>query len=83
MLFCLPADELPVIHCNMRPPLFGTLSQLARFRGVDVRNRQLRELSPAAFLLAGGKKFALFELSDVAETSDLTNRIPIPPKPIL
>ena len=69
----------------MRRPLFGTLSQLARFRGVDVRNRQLRELSPAAFLLAGGKRFALFELSDgdAAETSNLTNRIPIPPQPIL
>jgi hypothetical protein len=67
----------------MRPPLFGTLTEIARHRGLDTRNRQLRELSPAAFLLAGGKKFALFELSDVAETSDLTNRLPIPPQPIL
>jgi len=81
--FCLPAGELSVIHCDMRRPLFGTRSELARHRGIDVRNRQLRELLPAAYLLAGGKKFALFELSDVAETSDLTNRIPIPPQAIL
>jgi hypothetical protein len=67
----------------MRPPLFGTLTEIARHRGLDTRNRQLRELPPAAYLLAGGKKFALFELSDVAETSDLTNRVPPLPKAIL
>jgi hypothetical protein len=31
---------------------------------VDVRNRELRELSPAAFLVAGAKRLALFELPD-------------------
>jgi hypothetical protein len=61
--------------------LFGTLAEIARHRGLDTRNRQLRELSPAAFLLAGGKRFALFELSDsdVAETPNLTN-VPRPPE---
>lgn len=69
----------------MRRPLYGTLSQLARARGLDARNQQLRELLPAAYLVAGGKRFALFELSDgdVAETLTLTNRIPRPPQAIV
>ena len=70
----------------MRRPVFATLSQLARHRGLDSRNRQLRELPPAAYLLAGGKRLALFELldGDVAETLNLTNhRIPKPPQTIL
>jgi hypothetical protein len=69
----------------MRRPVFATLSQLARVRGLDIRNRQLRELSPAAFLLAGEKRLALFELSDgdVAETLTLTDRIPKPPQAIV
>jgi hypothetical protein len=54
----------------MRRPVFVTLAQLSRVRGIDPRNRTLRELSPSAFLLAGEKRLALFELSDgdVAET---------------
>jgi hypothetical protein len=69
----------------MRRPVFVTLSQLSRVRGIDPRNRILRELSPAAFLLAGEKRHALFELSDgdVAETANLTDRIPNPPQSIV
>jgi hypothetical protein len=64
----------------MRRPVFVTLAQLARFRGVDARNRELRELSPTAFLVAGAKRLALFELSDgdSAEIANLTDRIPKP-----
>jgi hypothetical protein len=40
----------------MRRPIFATLSQLARVRGIDIRHRELRKLSPAALLLAGGKR---------------------------
>jgi hypothetical protein len=65
----------------MRRPVFATLSQLARVRGLDVRNQQLRELSPSAFLLAGGKRFALFELSNGDVALNLTS-IPQPPKVI-
>jgi hypothetical protein len=69
----------------MRQPLFGTLTEIARHRGLDARNRILRDLPPAAFLVSGGKRFALFELSDgdVAETSNLTNRVSALPKAIL
>jgi hypothetical protein len=48
----------------MGEPLFGTLSQPARVRGVDVRNRLLRDLHPSAYLMAGAKRLPLFELPD-------------------
>jgi hypothetical protein len=59
----------------MGQPLFGTLSQLARFRGVDVRNRLLRDLPPAAYLVAGGKRFALFELPDGTQVATKSTSI--------
>jgi hypothetical protein len=59
----------------MRQPLFGTLSQLARFRGVDVRNRELRELSPVAYLVAGAKRLALFELPDGTQVATQSTSI--------
>lgn len=57
----------------MSRPVFGTLSQLARFRGVDVRNRLLQNLTPYGFLQAGQKLLPIFELTDAAQQQVATS----------